>query len=51
MQMKNILKSLFLTTLYTSVYAVKDDCKELGSLLKDAMTRCKMNDNGEMIEL
>jgi len=51
MQIKNILKSLFLTSLYANVYAAKDDCKELGSFLKDAMIDCKMNDNGEMIEL
>jgi len=50
--MKFILKSLFLTSLCASAYAAKDDCKELGTLLsKEAMTECKNNDNGEMIEL
>jgi len=50
MQMKYILKSLFLTTLCVSAYAAKDDCKELGSYLDNAIMDCKMNDNGEMIE-
>jgi len=50
--MKFILKSLFLTSLCASAYAAKDDCKELGTLLsKEAMTECKNNNNGEMIEL
>jgi len=49
--MKYILKSLFLTSLCASAYAAKDDCKELRTYLDYAITDCKMNDNGEMIEL
>jgi len=51
MQMKYILKSLFLTSLCASAYAARDDCKELRTYLDYAMTDCVMNDNGEMIEL
>jgi len=50
--MKYILKSLFLTSLCASAYAARDDCKELGSVLSsEAMPDCKVNANGEMIEL
>jgi len=52
MQMKYILNSLFLATLCLSAPAVKDDCKELRTLLSnDAMDVCKTNANGELIEL
>jgi len=51
MQIKYILKSLVLTSLCSSVYAVKDECKDLGTFLKEAMTDCIMNENGEIIEL
>jgi len=52
MQMKIILKSLFLSSLCASAYAARDDCKELGTLLSsEAMTDCKVNDKGEMTEL
>jgi len=49
--MKYILKSLVLTSLCASAYAARDDCKELRTYLDNAMGECKMNDNGEMIEL
>jgi len=52
MQIKYILNSLFLATLCVSAPAARDDCKELKTFLSDeAMDECKVNANGELIEL
>jgi len=52
MQIKNILEIIIFTSLCANASVVKDDCNELSTLLSSqAMTECKVNSNGELVEL
>jgi len=52
MKKKNILEIIIFTSLCANASVVKDDCNELSTLLSSqAMTECKVNSNGELVEL